>query len=52
MAFLDEVPKFNYEISNELCISERTFYRMKAQALYKLALALRVEVYEEEVKSS
>lgn len=52
MAFLDEVPKFNYEISIELCISERTFYRMKAQALYKLALALRVEVYEEEVKSS
>lgn len=52
MAFLDEVPMFNYEISNELCISERIFYRMKAQALYKLALALRVEVYEEEVKSS
>ncbi|MGE7024146.1 ArpU family phage packaging/lysis transcriptional regulator [Solibacillus cecembensis] len=52
MSFLEEVPKFNYEISNELCISERTFYRMKQQALYKLALALRVEVYEEEVKSS
>lgn len=52
MAFLDEIPKRNYEISNELCVSERTFYRMKDQALYKLALALRVEVYEDEVKSS
>ncbi len=52
MVFLEEIPKFNYEISDELCISERTFYRMKAQALYKLALALRVEVYEDEVKSS
>ena len=36
MAFLEGVPKFNYEISNELCISERTFYRLKQQALYKL----------------
>ncbi len=52
MAFLEEIPKFNYEISDELSISERTFYRMKSQALYKLALALRVEVYEDEVKSS
>ena len=52
-AFLDEVPMFNYQIANELNVSERTFYRMKAQALYKLALALRVEVYqEEEVMSS
>ena len=47
-AFLEEIPKFNYEISNELCISERTFYRMKQQALYKLALALRVEVYQDQ----
>ena len=52
-AFLDEVPMFNYQIASELNVSERTFYRMKAQALYKLALALRVEVYqEEEVMSS
>lgn len=51
-AFLEEVPMFNYQIANELKVSERTFYRMKAQALYKLALALRVEVYQEELKSS
>ena len=52
-AFLEEVPMFNYQIASELNVSERTFYRMKAQALYKLALALRVEVYQgEEVMSS
>lgn len=52
MACLEETPLFNYQISKKLHISERTFYRIKAQALYKLALALRVEVYEgDEVKS-
>lgn len=50
-AFLEEEPAFNYQIANELNVSERTYYRMKSQALYKLALALRVEVYEE-AKSS
>lgn len=52
MACLEETPLFNYQISKKLHISERTFYRIKAQALYKLALALQVEVYEgDEVKS-
>lgn len=52
MACLEETPLYNYQISKKLHISERTFYRIKAQALYKLALALRVEVYEgDEVKS-
>lgn len=51
-AFLEEFPMFNYQIASELNVSERTFYRMKAQAMYKLALALRVEVYEEEAISS
>lgn len=52
MACLEETPLYNYQISKKLHISERTFYRIKAQALYKLALALQVEVYQEdEVKS-
>ncbi|WP_337983764.1 ArpU family phage packaging/lysis transcriptional regulator [Lysinibacillus sp. C5.1] len=46
MACLEETPLYNYQISKKLHISERTFYRIKAQALYKLALVLRVEVYE------
>lgn len=44
MACLEETPLYNYQISKKLHISEQTFYRIKAKALYKLALALRVEV--------
>lgn len=47
--YLEEMPLLNYQIANELSISSSTFYRMKAQALYKLALALRVEVYSTDV---
>lgn len=53
MSSLKEIPMYNYQVANELNVSERTYYRMKSQALYKLALALRVEVYQEdEVKIS
>lgn len=45
-ACLEEEPKFNYEIAGELNLSERTFYRIKSQAMYKLALAMHVVVYE------
>lgn len=49
-ACLDEEPKFNYEIADELNLSERTFYRIKSQAMYKLALAMHVVVYEDDTK--
>lgn len=52
MAYLEEVPRYNYEVANELSVAERTYYRMKQKAMYTLALALGVVVYEEEVKSS
>lgn len=45
---LEENPLHNYEIYAKLNLSERTFYRMKSNALYKLALFLGVIVYEEE----
>lgn len=45
---LVENPLHNYEIYAKLNLSERTFYRMKSNALYKLALFLGVIVYEEE----
>lgn len=49
---LEENPLHNYEIYAKLNLSERTFYRIKSNALYKLALFLGVIVYEEEeVKS-
>lgn len=43
-----ESPMRNYEIYRQLNISERTFYRIKSNALYKLAFFLGIIVYEEE----
>jgi ArpU family phage transcriptional regulator len=46
--------KYNYEIYNELGMSERHYNRIKGRAFYNLALILRLEVYIEDglVKSS
>jgi ArpU family phage transcriptional regulator len=38
----------DYDIYNEMGISEATFYRILEKAFYKLAFALRIEVYKEE----
>lgn len=38
---------YDYEVYNELYMSERTFYRHKSRAFYNLAFSLKVEVYEE-----
>lgn len=46
LAYLDEVPRYNYEVASELSVAERTYFRMKQKAMYTLALALRVVVYE------
>lgn len=48
LAYLDVEPMYNYEIYTELRMSESKFYRIRSQALYKLALGLRVEVYQQE----
>ena len=50
--FLDEVPTKNYQIAKEIHVSERTFYRIRSEALYKLALALRVVKYQDEVRAN
>ncbi|WP_044737266.1 ArpU family phage packaging/lysis transcriptional regulator [Geobacillus kaustophilus] len=38
----------DYDVYNEMGISESTFYRIREKAFYKLAFALRIEVYKEE----
>ncbi|MGG3823167.1 ArpU family phage packaging/lysis transcriptional regulator [Geobacillus thermodenitrificans] len=43
---LDE--PYDYDVYNEMGISESTFYRVREKAFYKLAFALRIEVYKEE----
>jgi len=39
---------YDYEIYNDMGISESRFYRVREKAFYKLAFALRIEVYKEE----
>lgn len=45
--YIDPEEKFDYEVYNELGMSERKYYRVKAKAFYKLAFALNIVVYEE-----
>lgn len=37
----------DYDVYNEAGISESTFYRVREKAFYKMAFALRIEVYKE-----
>lgn len=45
LKYLQMEPMYNYEIYSELQMSESKFYRHRAKALYKLALALGIEKY-------
>ena len=47
LRYFGEEEWFDYQVYNELNISERHYYRLKANALNKLAFALKVEVYQE-----
>ncbi|HGH7175503.1 TPA: ArpU family phage packaging/lysis transcriptional regulator [Bacillus wiedmannii] len=44
--YLEDEDVCDYIIYNEIGMSERTYRRIKARAFYKLAFALRLEVYE------
>lgn len=45
MRYLSDEDVLDYMVSNELNLSERSYYRRKSRALYKLAFAMRLEVY-------
>ncbi|WP_036746548.1 ArpU family phage packaging/lysis transcriptional regulator [Paenibacillus sp. UNC451MF] len=45
--FMEDDEIFDYHVFNDLHMSERKYYRMKSSAIYKLAFALRLEVYVE-----
>ncbi|WP_153731561.1 ArpU family phage packaging/lysis transcriptional regulator [Sporosarcina obsidiansis] len=47
--YLRKYEQFDYEIYNELNMSERSYYRLKAKLFINLAIALKIEVYKEEV---
>lgn len=46
-SYLDDEGEFDFIACGELGLSDRTFRRIKSEALNILAAALRVEVYEE-----
>ncbi|EOP68306.1 ArpU family phage transcriptional regulator [Bacillus cereus VDM006] len=46
--YLEDEEVFDYMVYNEIGMSERTYRRNKVNAFYKLAFALRLEVYETE----
>lgn len=45
--YLDDVERYDYELYNEMGMSESKFYRIKVRAFYKLAFALKIEIYEQ-----
>jgi ArpU family phage transcriptional regulator len=46
--YLEDEEIFDYEIYNEIGMSERRYYRLKARIFYKLAFILRIEEYKSE----
>lgn len=47
--YLEEEEMYDYELYNQMGMSERKFYRLKARVFYKLAFALKIEIYEQVV---
>lgn len=45
MRYLEDEEMFDYNVYSELNLSERKYYRVKSNAIYKLAFALRLEKY-------
>jgi ArpU family phage transcriptional regulator len=50
--YLTDEDMYDYELYNQLGMSERKYYRLKARAFYNLAFALKIEVYEQVVSGS
>ena len=44
MRYMEE-DVLDFDVYNQLALSERSYYRRKSRALYKLAFAMRLEVY-------
>ncbi|WP_391123473.1 ArpU family phage packaging/lysis transcriptional regulator [Psychrobacillus sp. L3] len=47
LRYFAEDEEFDYQVYAKLNISERQYYRLKVRAFYKLAFALKIEVYKE-----
>lgn len=47
--YMTEDDVYDYEVYNNMNLSERTYHRIKSRAIYKLAFALRLEVYKRDI---
>ncbi|WP_342510560.1 ArpU family phage packaging/lysis transcriptional regulator [Sporosarcina sp. FSL K6-1522] len=47
MRYLSDGERYDYDVYLDLNMSERNYYRIKSRIFYKLAFALKIEVYEE-----
>ncbi|WP_152614392.1 ArpU family phage packaging/lysis transcriptional regulator, partial [Bacillus subtilis] len=47
MLYMQSEEMYDYEVYAEMGLSQRSYYRIKAKAFYRLAFALRVEVYKD-----
>lgn len=47
MLYMQNEEMYDYEVYAEMRLSQRSYYRTKAKAFYRLAFALRVEVYKD-----
>ncbi|MGD8066735.1 ArpU family phage packaging/lysis transcriptional regulator [Bacillus subtilis] len=46
MLYMQPEEMYDYEVYGEMDLSARSYYRVKGKALYRLAFALREEVYK------
>ncbi|WGV93406.1 ArpU family phage packaging/lysis transcriptional regulator [Bacillus stercoris] len=46
MLYMQSEEMYDYEVYAEMGLSQRSYYRIKAKAFYRLAFALREEVYK------
>ncbi len=52
MLYMQSEEMCDYEVYTEMNMSHRTYYRVKAKAFYRLAFALREEVYKKRQESA
>ncbi|MBM7606008.1 ArpU family phage transcriptional regulator [Metabacillus crassostreae] len=45
--YMEDEEVFDYNVYSDLHLSERKYYRVKGKAFVRLAVALKIEVYEE-----
>lgn len=50
MRYLDNEDELDFSVYNEIGLSERSYYRRKSGALYKMAFAMGLEVYAADTK--